>query len=194
MESDKRSRRRGQALEHAILSATWAELSEKGYSGLTFEEVARRAGTSRTVLHRRWAGRADLATAAIRYSNERHPVDVPDAGNLRQELALLLRNLSERGTPTFTMLMLTMSGYFSETDSSLADLKSKLTGSTALEQVLARGVARGEIDAARLTPRLASLPLDLVRHEVMMTLKPVSKETIAEILDQIFLPLVRPAP
>jgi len=53
-----------------------------------------------------------------------------------------------------------------------------------------RAVQRGEIDPARLTPRIAALPFDLVRHEVMMTLAPVPKDTIIEIVDDIFLPLV----
>jgi hypothetical protein len=35
--------------------------------------------------------------------------------------------------------------------------------------------------------------LDLLRHEMLMTLQPVSEEAIAEIVDDIFLPLVRPA-
>jgi hypothetical protein len=33
--------------------------------------------------------------------------------------------------------------------------------------------------------------LDLLRHEMLMTLRPVPEETIAEIVDDIFLPLVR---
>jgi Tetracyclin repressor-like, C-terminal domain len=56
-----------------------------------------------------------------------------------------------------------------------------------------RGVERGEIDPERLTPRTATVALDLLRHEMLMTLQPVSEEAIAEIVDDIFLPLVRPA-
>jgi hypothetical protein len=58
-----------------------------------------------------------------------------------------------------------------------------------LERVIQRGVARGELDQSRLTSRISSLPLDLLRHEVIMTRKPVSKELIVEIIDSIFLPL-----
>ena len=48
-----------------------------------------------------------------------------------------------------------------------------------------------EIDEERLTPRIATVALDLLRHEMLMTLRPVPEETIAEIVDDIFLPLVR---
>jgi hypothetical protein len=44
-----------------------------------------------------------------------------------------------------------------------------------------------------LTDRIRDLPLDLLRHELLMTLRAVPDETIAEIVDDIFLPLVSPA-
>jgi hypothetical protein len=46
----------------------------------------------------------------------------------------------------------------------------------------------GEIAAEKLTPRLAALPLDLVRYRLM---QPLSAQDIEEITDRIFLPLVR---
>jgi hypothetical protein len=58
--------------------------------------------------------------------------------------------------------------------------------------ILGRAIDRGEIAAARLTPRIVSLPTDLARHEVLMTFEPLSDEAIREIVDEVFLPLVRP--
>jgi hypothetical protein len=40
--------------------------------------------------------------------------------------------------------------------------------------------------------RVARLPLDLIRHELILTHRPPSSETLEEIVDHIFLPLVRP--
>ncbi|MGV1898086.1 TetR-like C-terminal domain-containing protein [Agrobacterium vitis] len=57
--------------------------------------------------------------------------------------------------------------------------------------MLDRGVERGEIDPSRLTPRIVSLPTDLARHEMLMTLKPLSDEVILEIVEEVVLPLVR---
>jgi CO dehydrogenase/acetyl-CoA synthase delta subunit len=59
-----------------------------------------------------------------------------------------------------------------------------------IESVMNRSIARGEINGARLSRRIANLPFDLVRHEVLMTMHPVSVSTIEEIVDTIFLPLV----
>jgi hypothetical protein len=61
-------------------------------------------------------------------------------------------------------------------------------------EVLRRGIERSEIDPDRLTPRIATAPLDLLRHEPLMTLQPVPEQTITEIVDEVFLQLVRKLP
>lgn len=183
-------RRRGEALREAILGAAWAELTEGGYSSLTLEAVARRAGTSRPVLHRRWTNRTELAAAAMAHHFALNPVTVPDLGNVRDELAMLLRKLSDRGTPMMLRLMLEMNEDLARAQSNLSTLKSRVTDRGLIEEILQRGIDRGEIAPEKITPRIISLPKDLVRHEAIMTLDGVSDAVIHEILDQIFLPLV----
>ena len=63
---------------------------------------------------------------------------------------------------------------------------------SAVEQVVNRAVERGEVDPARLTPRIIDLPFDLFRNEMMMTLKPVPDHVLRQIVDDIFIPLVTP--
>ena len=186
----KAVRRRGDALDDAILGAAWAELLDRGYANFTMEAVAKRAGTSRPVLSRRWPTRADLAVAAIGHYMQMNPISIPDLGSVRDEYAMLLQKLSERGMLAVVKVLFSMRDYFVETNSSLADLRNKLGGSRTVDEILQRGVRRGEIDPSKLTKRIASLPLDLLRHEGFMTHKPVPKAVIAEILDTIFLPLV----
>lgn len=158
------------------------------------EAVAERAGTSRPVLSRRWQTRADLAIAAIGSYMQKNPISVPDLGNVRDELAMFLQKASDRGMMTLARVLFSMHDYFVETDSNLDDLRNelrkKLGDSRTVDEILQRGVRRGEIYPSKLTKRIASLPLDLLRHEGFMTLKPIPKAVIAEILDTIFLPLV----
>ncbi|RYY09760.1 MAG: TetR/AcrR family transcriptional regulator, partial [Alphaproteobacteria bacterium] len=67
MTAETATRRRGAALEDAILAAAWIELQNSGYTNFTYEAVARRAETSRPVLYRRWQTKLELALAAIRH-------------------------------------------------------------------------------------------------------------------------------
>ncbi len=195
MKADKIGRRRGAQLEDAILDAAWAELVERGYSGLTLEGVAQRAGTSRPVLYRRWPSRATLATAALGRHIAQNPIVVPNLGRLRDEVCLLLRRLSDRARPDVIRLVFDMQKDLTDQHSSLADmrahLRAQIVDSDIMQTILGRAIDRGEIAAARLTPRIVSLPTDLARHEILMTFEPLSDEAIKEIVDQVFLPLVR---
>ena len=197
MKADNPERRRGARLEDAILDAAWAELVERGYPGLTLEGVAKRAGTSRPVLYRRWPNRTALATAALGRHMAQNPIVVPDLGCVRDESCLLLRGLSDLARPDMIRLVFDMQKDLAETRSSLADiraqLKAQIVDSDVMQIILGRAIDRGEIAAARLTPRIVSLPTDLARHEILMTFEPLSDQAIQEIVDEIFLPLVRPA-
>jgi AcrR family transcriptional regulator len=184
------SRRRGTALEDAILDAAWAELTEHGYPEMTLEAVAQRAGTSRPVLHRRWPSRMKLASAALARHLALTPIEIPDLESVSAEMSLLLRKLSDRARPELLRLIVDMGGDLADAKSSLADLKREITDGRIVRTILERGIARGEVDPDRLTPRIVALPTDLARHEALMTLEPLSDEVIREIVDDIFLPLV----
>lgn len=190
------TRRRGRQLEDALLEAAWNELVAVGYGAFTIEAVAERAKTSRPVLYRRWPNRADLAIAAVRHHGWTEPVATPDTGSVRDDLVTLLRDASERRFDMAAMFSVLMGQFFTETGRSPAEVRAELLGDRQgpwkLDEILRRGVERGEIDPAKLTPRIADLPADLLRHELLMTLRPVPDATIHEIVDDIFMPLVRP--
>jgi AcrR family transcriptional regulator len=196
MEADKSGRRRGARLEDAILDAAWAELVELGYPGLTLEGVAKRAGTSRPVLYRRWPSRTALATAALGRHMMQNPIIVPDLGSVRDEICLLLRRMSDRARPDMIRLVFDMQRDLADKHSSLAEMRTQvraqIVDSDTMQTILGRAIDRGEIAAARLTPRIVALPTDLARHEVLMTFEPLSDKAIEEIVDDVFLPLVSP--
>jgi AcrR family transcriptional regulator len=184
------TRRRGAALEEAILDAAWAELASGGYSNFTFEAVVKRAGTSRPVLYRRWPSRASLAAAAIARHVRTHPLTVPDLGNFRDELCLLLRQFADRAPPQQLRLIFEMSEDMAKEKTNFLDARFQ---EDPLKELVERAIKRGEVDPERLTRRVLRLPLSLVLHEVVVTVRQISDEAIAEIVDQIFLPLVVPA-
>src|SRR4051812_5544685 len=89
-------RRRGAALEKALLDAAWAELNDHGYDEFTIDAVAARAATSRAVLYRRWPGKPELVHAALVNAVGDHPVAAPDTGSLRGDVIALLRQANRR--------------------------------------------------------------------------------------------------
>ncbi len=185
-------RRRGAVLEQALLEAAWAELGEHGYAGFTMEAVAARAGTSTPVLYRRWPGRRDLATAALRFKADQNPISLPDTGSLRTDLMAYLQiGAAERGEVTVLFVM-RMAEFFNEVDLSPAAVLDQLVSGqvSLLDVVYERAIARGEINPETLTSRRRSLPMDLLRNELMMTRRAIPRKVIVEMVDEILLPLL----
>ena len=165
-----------------------------GYARFTFEGVAARAGTSRPVIYRRWPQRSDLAVAAVRHFSRSDVFEWPDTGSFRDDLVALLREVSARRLSLVALFSVQMGGFFEETGTTPGELRDQFLAERkrpfGFDVIVQRAIERGEIDPERLTPRIAALPGDLLRHELLMTMKPVSEEAIAEIVDDIFLPLV----
>jgi AcrR family transcriptional regulator len=185
-------RRRGAELESALLDAAWDELVENGYGALTIDAVAQRAGTSRPVVYRRWASKVELTRAAVAHVGRRDRMETPDTGSLRGDLLAAMRYANEKRVGLTALLTAYLGGYFQETGTTPVDLREVLLGDqpSMVDVILDKAVERGEVDPAGLTPRLRTLAFDLYRHEALMTMGPVPEDVIAEILDDIYLPLV----
>jgi AcrR family transcriptional regulator len=186
------TRRRGQELETALLDAAYTELVEGGLAAFTLDGVAGRAQTSRPVLARRWATREELVIAAIRHHDEHHRPPIPDTGTLRGDLVAALKSANQHRMQLIAPVLAQLSGYFLENGTTPAELRRRLIGDrvTSDEVIIQRAIDRGELDPARLSPRIATLPFDLFRHEVLMTQAPVTDEVIEEIVDRVALPLM----
>ncbi|HEY9524165.1 MAG TPA: hypothetical protein VIR33_13065 [Thermopolyspora sp.] len=50
---------------------------------------------------------------------------------------------------------------------------------------------RGEIDLERIPSTVLAMPFDLIRHDMLMDLKPLKPTRIQSIVDELFLPLVQ---
>ena len=187
------TRRRGAELEQAILDAAWEQLIAEGYEHFTIDTVAARARTSKPVLYRRWKTRDDLLRATVRHIGAASAPSIPDTGTLRGDLLALLANAnSTTRNPVAALVSSMLGSYYNQTGPTPAELREAFLSQrgSVVEQVVNRAVERGEVDAARLTPRIIALPFDLFRNEMMMTLKPVPDHVLRQIVDDIFIPLV----
>jgi AcrR family transcriptional regulator len=189
------SRRRGAALESALLEAAWDELVEKGYDRFTIDSVAERARTSRAVVYRRWAGKPELVQAAALHVGGPQERELPDTGTLRGDVIELIRRANESRARIGVQMIIQLGGYFAATGTGMSDLRDAfLSGrnGSSMDLLLERAASRGEVDLGRVTPRVAAVPFDLYRQELMLTLRAVPDEVIESIVDEVFLPLVAP--
>jgi AcrR family transcriptional regulator len=187
-------RRRGADLEQAILRAAADELTASGYAGLTMDKVAQRAGTNKNAIYRRWPQRAALGIAAYKYlADARTPT--PDTGSLRGDALELLRLANATwSSPRGAILRDLLAAAVDEP--ALLELLREQAGGGAMNAawftMLSRAVARGEAQPDAVHPRVASLPMQLLRGEYALRGVPaVPDEVLVEIVDEIFLPLVR---
>ena len=191
--AEKATRRRGATLEAAILDAAWDVLETNGWSGFTFAGVAERAHSSKPVLYRRWRNREELLRATIRRRGEISPGGTPDTGSLRGDTIALLARINELRSSMAAVMSMWMGAQFQELSLSPAELRREFLADRepAMEVIVARAMARGELGPKTPPARIVSLAPDLLRHELVMTLGPVTPETIVSIVDEVFLPLAR---
>jgi AcrR family transcriptional regulator len=183
-------RRRGAALEAAILDAGWDQLIEAGYERFTIDAVAEKSSSARSVLYRRWPSRLDLLKAVIRRRGEIDVIEIPDTGTLRGDLLAVLTEFNDRRSRSIGLIAARLGAYFDEAGGSPDEIRSLFVTNrpSGMETIVQRAVARGEL-AATPSARIVSLPVDLLRHELFMTMAPATAQTIVEIVDDVFLPL-----
>lgn len=182
-------RRRGAELEATILTAAWEELAEVGYARLSMEGVAARSHTGKQVLYRRWRNRAELVVAAMRHNLGSIADHVPDTGDLRGDTLAVLRLMADRQRAVGSDVV---HGIMADAPDLHPEVFTIMSG--VMSTILKRAADRGEIPSADLSPRVASAPANLLRHEMLLTRNPISERTLIEIIDEVFLPLVRAKP
>jgi AcrR family transcriptional regulator len=186
------SRRRGEELEQAILDAAFEEFREAGYAGFTMEGVARRAGTSKPVVYRRWSSKVEILLSCVSSRLPRAET-VPDTGTLRGDIVALVTLAHGRmrliGQTAMLGMLADVSADPEARELLVTTLVSELTN--LLEQaVWTRAVERGELEWPHLTERLRRLPIDLVRNEFII-FGVVTPETVESIVDEVVLPALR---
>ncbi|MFI6827833.1 TetR/AcrR family transcriptional regulator [Kribbella sp. NPDC050241] len=194
MTSARPTRRRGAALDEAILQAAIEELHAVGFRSLTMDAVAARAGTAKNVIYRRWPSRGALCVAAYLRMLPTDPEDAPDTGSVRSDALALLQRANDRmSTPVGQILRELVAGIQGEPER-IRDLREQASraGVAVWLTVLARAVSRGEVAPSALTPRVATVAVDLLRNEYSLNgATSVPNAVLVEIVDQVYLPLLR---
>lgn len=183
-------RKRGKELTDTIFNAAIWLLEHQGYEAVTFQKVALRAHTSRSVLYRRWKTPFDLLYEA---TNERilsqqtslHEIDFNN-GNLRDDLIAVLNHMFvnmqlfpknmipamaleiSRGRNVFQQ------GYFSN--------------NKFIDKVFQAAVDRGEI-SKRPTELQKAAFFQLQRYYMIFEYNQLTSELLAQLVDEVLLPI-----
>jgi AcrR family transcriptional regulator len=145
------------------------------------------------VLYRRWPSKQDLVLATLSEHIRRDFVEAPGTGSLRGDVLALLNEANKLRVRVAVLLFTRLGGFYREANTNLAELGAYVQGGrdAVLDDVIERAVARGEIKPGQVNERIARVPVDLFRYELMMTLQQVPERVIEEIVDDVFLPPVR---
>jgi len=184
------TRRRGVALENAILDAAWEELAEKGWLGFTIDGVSTRAGTAKAVLYRRWRNRVELAEDLLQRETESRQWPREDSIDLVTDLRGFLVEMAE-----FLSSPLGSAAWGVMTQGDPARRPSVLEGPvivgrvrTIFENALGRGELIREPSSAVL-----NLGHAVVMSEFLHTGHPPTRAGIEIVLDQVWMPAIRSA-
>ena len=193
MDDPKRqTRRRGAALEEAILRAAVDELTESGFAGLTMDRVAKRAGTNKNAIYRRWPDRLALGVAAYRELTT--AIEPPDTGGLRDDVLEMLRRANRHWSSPLGMILRELMAAAGGAQNFLAQLPEQSADAMTAPWliILGRAVARREASPESLHPRVATVAIVLLRNEFVTRGVPTAPdEVLIEIVDEVYLPLVR---
>jgi AcrR family transcriptional regulator len=188
----RQTRRRGAALEEAILRAAVDELTESGFAGLTMDRVAKRAGTNKNAIYRRWPDRHALGVAAYRQLTT--AIEPPDTGSLRDDALEMLRGANRHWSSPLGMILRELMAAAGGAQNFVAQLPEQSADAVTAPWliILGRAVARGEACPEALHPRVATVAIVLLRNEFVTRGVPTAPdEVLIEIVDEVYLPLVR---
>lgn len=139
-----RGRPRDTSIDARILDAALTVYAARGLSGFTVDQVAREAGCSRPAVSARYPTRTALLLAAVRSFDATLATD--DIGSARDQLVALAEHLvdgfgSTAGRATFRIV------FDSLDDPALHAAWEEINAVrlSGIEEILARGVARGEL-------------------------------------------------
>lgn len=141
------SQRRSEKSHQAILKAAVELLEEEGYTGVTIEGIASRAGVGKQTIYRWWPSKAAVIMEAFQEAVA-EKVLMPDTGSTCNDLQTFTRRLCCVLSKPITCH--TTAGLIAaaQEDEALAKEFRKMfirSRRSAVEEILQRGVTRGEL-------------------------------------------------
>ena len=187
------TRRTGDELIQAVHAAALAEISENGLRGASMDRIAKRAGTGKAALYRRWPNVRALGLDVFLVTiAEAVPQAFPNTGSLREDLVDSMKSFTSsfRGPMALVLRELISE---SAHDSALIEEFNRRLGEpmeSELVNVLQRAMARGEIPTKPIDPLIFELPDALISHRLLLRGEIIDDITCEHLVDNVILPLL----
>ncbi|GAA3350036.1 TetR/AcrR family transcriptional regulator [Amorphoplanes nipponensis] len=177
----------------AVLDAALGLLSERGIAATTIEAVADRSGVAKTTIYRQWDSQAALVLDV--FAGVLRPPADPATGSLRGDLTELLTGFAlalTTGPATALMFALIDAA---ERDAAFAALHRREAEArhAVIREVIARGVARGELPAGTDPGEVLDLLAGPVFHRRAVSGGTVDPAFARRVVDRV-LAAFRPGP
>ncbi|QDP41523.1 TetR/AcrR family transcriptional regulator [Radiobacillus deserti] len=188
-------RKRGEELEVAILEAADEIIKTEGYWSLTFQNVAKQAETSRTVIYRRYETPFEILHALVKYKSKQ-AYDGPmidllqDNGSLRKDLIAVMELFQQLFTKVGLGVLDAMLFELRQgnKESLLWLNQAQESNINVMKKVHSFALRRGEIKHEFSRMQMI-MPFNILRIENLLSGKNLTKEYIIQLVDEVLLPM-----
>jgi AcrR family transcriptional regulator len=175
-----------------IMEAALGLVGELGYDNVSMDAIAARAHVSKATIYRRWDSKAAVVAHSMRCRVSEDLPELPDTGDLRQDLLISLSGLIERvcdeDLALMTGLLTTM-----RKDPELSRLireQMVIEKCSAAQSFILREVARGQLPST-IDPRvLDEISSSLIFSRLIITGEPVDELFVIHLVDDILMPVL----
>ena len=187
------TRRTGEELVSAVHEAALAEIAENGLRGASMDGIARRAGTGKATLYRRWPNVRDLGLDVfLTTMAQAVPSSYPDTGSIREDLLGSLRTFAQLLRGPMQLVLRELISESAHDPTLVAEFRTRMGEPMQFElvAVLQRAMARGEIPTAPIDPLIFELPDAMVLHRLLIFGEVIDDQTSIHLVDNVLLPLL----
>ena len=183
-------RPRSEEAHQAILDATLALVAEVGFSALTVEGVAGRAGVGKATIYRRWPSKLPLVVEAF---SQLPALEEVNSGNLVEDLTAMLRSYLQLFNQTPLAAVLPALASERAHDPALAELLNPVLRQrrSPLSRALERAVARGEVAADLDLDLAADLIVGPIAVRLFFTGRKVTTKMVDPMVDLALMGIAR---
>ena len=158
------------------------------------DSIARRAGTGKAALYRRWANVRELGLDVfLTTMAQAVPEPYPNTGTLRGDLLGSMTAFTELLRGPMSTVVRELISESAHDPALVQEFRSRMAEPMQAELVvvLQRAMARGEIPNQPIDPFIFEIPDAIVMHRLLIYGEVPGDDTCAQLVDRIILPLLQ---